>query len=66
MSIHGNTTVGSLKGRFKSDYGLYVQVCVMRDGKPTYIGSNLKGTTLPDLDRRAADKGREVFQYAAQ
>jgi len=66
MSIHGNTTVGSLEGRFKSDYGLYVQVCVMRDGKPTYTGSNLDGTTLSDLDRRAAEKGREVFQYAAQ
>ena len=38
----------------------------MRDGKPTYTGSNLDGTTLSDLDRRAAEKGREVFQYAAQ
>ena len=66
QTAEDSATVGSLEGRFKSDYGLYVQVCVMRDGKPTYTGSNLDGTTLSDLDRRAAEKGREVFQYAAQ
>jgi hypothetical protein len=63
MSIHGSTTVGSLEANFRDDYGLFVQVCYMREGKPVYTGSGLDGATLSELNRRAAEQGRGTFAY---
>lgn len=63
MSIHGNTTVGSLEGNFRTDYGLYVQVCYMRDGKPVYTGESLDAVSLSELNRRAGEQGRGTFVY---
>lgn len=63
MSIHGNTTVGSLEGNFRTDYGLYVQVCYMREGKPVYTGESLDAVSLSELNRRAGEQGRGTFVY---
>jgi hypothetical protein len=63
MSIHGNTSVGSLEANFRTDYGLYVQVCYMREGKPVYTGESLDGMSLSELNRRAGEQGRGAFAY---
>lgn len=63
MSIHGNTTVGAIEGGFRDSYGLYVQVCVMREGKPTYTGSAVDGLSLSELDRRCREQARGEFRY---
>lgn len=63
MSIHGNTTVGSLEGKFRDDYGLYVQVCYMREGKPVYTAESLNPVSLSELNRRAGEQGRGAFKY---
>lgn len=65
MSIHGNTTVGSLEGKFRDDYGLYVQVCYMREGKPVYTAESLNPVSLSELNRRAGEQGRGPFKYPA-
>jgi hypothetical protein len=63
MSIHGNTTVGSVESGFAEDYGLYVQVCFMKDSKPVYSGSALDGLSLSELNRKVGDQGRGAFVY---
>lgn len=63
MSIHGNTTVGTIESRFRDDYGLYVQVCYMRDGKPVYTAESLNAASLSELNRRAREQGRGAFAY---
>ena len=63
MSIHGNTTVGSLESGFRDDYGLHVQVCVMREGKPVYTGALVDGISLSELDRRCVEQNRGDFKY---
>lgn len=63
MSIHGNTTVGTIESRFRDEYGLYVQVCCMRDGKPVYTADSLNGAGLSELNRQAAEQGRGAFAY---
>ena len=65
LSIHGNTKVGSLEANFRNDYGLYVQVCYMRDAKPVYTAEGLDDVTLAELDRRARERGRGDFRYPA-
>lgn len=63
LSIHGNTTVGTLEARFRDDYGLFVQVCYMKEGKPVYTGASLDAVSLAELNRRAAEQGRGEFAY---
>lgn len=63
LSIHGNTTVGTLESRFRDDYGLFVQVCYMKEGKPVYTGASLDAVSLSELNRRAAEQGRGAFAY---
>jgi hypothetical protein len=63
LSIHGNTTVGTLESAFRDDYGLFVQVCYMREGKPVYTGASLDAASLSELNRRAAEQGRGAFAY---
>jgi hypothetical protein len=65
LSIHGNAKVGSLEANFRNDYGLYVQVCYMRDSKPVYTAEGLDDITLAELDRRARERGRGDFRYPA-
>ena len=63
MSIHGNTTVGTIESGFRDDYGLYVQVCYMRDGRPVYTADSLNAMSLSELNRRAGEQGRGAFAY---
>jgi hypothetical protein len=63
MSIHGNTTVGTLESGFRDDYGLHVQVCVMRDGRPAYTGGRWDGISLSELDRRGVEQNWDEFRY---
>lgn len=63
MSIHGNTTIGTIETRFVEEYGLYVQVCYMREGKPVYSADTLNGMSLSELNRRAFEQGRGAFEY---
>lgn len=63
LSIHGNTTVGTLEAAFRQDYGLQVQVCVMREGKPVYTGAAVDGVSLTELDRRCQEQSRGAFVY---
>jgi hypothetical protein len=63
LSIHGNTTVGRLEAAFRDDYGLFVQVCYMKEGKPVYSGASLDSVSLSELNRRAAEQGRGAFAY---
>ena len=66
LSIHGSNIVGAIEERFKLDYGLSVQVCCMLNGKPAYTGDAANALTLSELNRRADEKGRGVFQYPTQ
>jgi hypothetical protein len=66
LSIHGSNIVGAIEERFKLDYGLSVQVCCMLNGKPAYTGATANALTLSELNRRADEKGRGVFQYPTQ
>lgn len=63
MSIHGNTTVGTVESGFSDDYGLFVQVCFMKDRKPVYSGAALDGLSLSELNRKVAEQGRGPFEY---
>ena len=66
LSIHGSNIVGAIEERFKLDYGLSVQVCCMLNGKPAYTGDAANALTLSELNRRAEEKDRGVFQYPKQ
>jgi len=63
LSIHGNTTVGTLESAFREDYGLFAQVCYMREGKPVYTGASLDSASLAEINRRAGEQGRGAFVY---
>ena len=63
LSIHGNTTVGTLESAFRDDYGLFAQVCYMREGKPVYTGASLDSASLAEINRRAGEQGRGAFVY---